>query len=132
MSGDQDWSAELTNPETVRVVLGSPPPPLSDYELTSVLIDEREASVTLRFFAFGVPAGAAQLWQARGHNVVGFALVCLGVTNFEVDAWSGWLTTTTTMAGKKVVLGGQGKHLSFQAAEIRAESPTGWLASRAQ
>ncbi|MFF0837360.1 MULTISPECIES: hypothetical protein [unclassified Streptomyces] len=71
MSGDQDWSAELTNPETVRVVLGSPPPPLSDYELTSVLIDEREASVTLRFFAFGVPAGAAQLWQARGHNVVG-------------------------------------------------------------
>ncbi|MBV6695796.1 immunity 50 family protein [Kitasatospora aureofaciens] len=132
MSGDHDWSTELTSPETVRAVLGSPPPPLSDYELTSVLIDEREASVTLRFFAFAVPAGAAHLWQARGHNAVGFVLVCLGVTNFEVDAWSGWPTTTATLAGKTVVLGGQGKHVSFQAAEIRAKSPIGWLASRAQ
>ncbi|WP_406207743.1 immunity 50 family protein [Kitasatospora sp. NBC_01560] len=132
MRGDQDWSAELTDPEAVRVVLGSPPPPLSDYELTSVLIDEREASVTLRFFAFGVPAGAAQLWEARGHNAVGFVLVCLGVTDFEVDAWSGWPTTTATLAGGTVVLGGRGKHVSFRAAEIRAEPPTGWLASRAQ
>ncbi|MER7672451.1 hypothetical protein ABTY61_28890 [Kitasatospora sp. NPDC096128] len=132
MSGDQDWSAELTSPETVRAVLGSPPPPLSAYELTSVLVDEREASVTLRFFAFGVPAGAVDLWEERRHNAVGFVLVCLGVTDFEVDAWSGWPTTTATLAGKRVVLGGRGKHLSFRAAEIRAEPPTGLLASRAE
>ncbi|MBD0690794.1 hypothetical protein [Streptomyces sp. CBMA123] len=132
MNGDQDWSAELTGPETVRGVLGRPPPPLSDYELTSVLIDEREASVTLRFFAFGAPAGAADLWRERGHNAVGFVLVCLGVTGFEVDAWSGWPTTTAGLTGRTVVLGGRGKHVTFQAAEIRAEAPTGWLAGRAQ
>ncbi|MCZ0991620.1 hypothetical protein [Streptomyces diastatochromogenes] len=55
---DRDWSAEVTHRETLREVLGSPPPPLSDYDLTSVLIDERETSVTLRFFAFAVPVGA--------------------------------------------------------------------------
>ncbi|MEU9045595.1 MULTISPECIES: Imm50 family immunity protein [unclassified Kitasatospora] len=132
MNGAHDWSAELTSPETVRMVLGSPPPPLSDYELTSVLTDEREASVTLRFFAFAVPAGAAQLWRERGHNAVEFVLLCLGVTNLEVDAWSGWPTTTATLTGKTVVLGGRGKQVSFQAARIRAESPIGWLASRAQ
>ena len=129
---DRDWSAEVTNPETLRTVLGSIPPPLSDYELTSVLVDEREASVTLRFFAFAVPAGAAHLWQARGHNAVEFVLVCIGVKKFEVDGWSGWPTTVATLAGKTVVLADQGKHVSFQAAEIRAEAPIGRRASRAQ
>lgn len=129
---DRDWSAEVTDPETLREVLGAPPPPLSDYDLISVLIDEREASVTLRFFAFAVPAGAADLWQARGHNAVEFVLVCIGVENFVVDGWSGWPTTVATLAGKAVVLAGQGKRLSFEAAEIRAEAPVGRLASRAQ
>ncbi|MFJ9871334.1 Imm50 family immunity protein [Streptomyces sp. NPDC101165] len=129
---DRDWSAEVTHPETLREVLGSPPPPLSDYDLTSVLIDEREASVTLRFFAFAVPVGAADLWQARGHNAVEFVVVCIGVKNFRVDGWSGWPTTVATVVGKTVVLAGQGKRVSFEAAEIRAESPVGRLASRDQ
>lgn len=89
MSG-RDWSAGVANPEALREVLGFPPPPLSDYDVTSVLIDERGASVTLRFFAFAVPAGAAELWQARGHNAVEFTLFCTGVENLEVDGWSGW------------------------------------------
>ncbi|WP_317443216.1 Imm50 family immunity protein [Streptomyces collinus] len=129
---DRDWSAELADPETVREVLGSPPPPLSDYTLTSVLVDEREASVTLTFFAFAVPGGAAGLWQARGHNAVEFALVCTGVKNFQVDGWSGWPTTVADLTGKAVVLAGQGKRLSFEATEIRAEPPVGRLASRSQ
>ncbi|MFJ9817744.1 Imm50 family immunity protein [Streptomyces sp. NPDC101151] len=129
---DRDWSAEVTNPETLREVLGSPPPPLSDYELTSVLVDEREASVTLRFFAFAVPVSAADLWQARGHNAVEFVLVCIGVKNFEVEGWSGWPTTVAALAGKTVLLAGQGKRVSFEAAEIRAESPIGRLASHAR
>ncbi|WP_457033652.1 Imm50 family immunity protein [Kitasatospora sp. P5_F3] len=129
---DHDWSAELTHPETVREVLGSPPPPLSDYDLTSVLIDERAASVTLRFSAFTVPDGAADLWQARGHNAVEFDLVCIGVKNFEVDGWSGWPTTAATLERGTVVLSGQGKHVSFEATEIRAESPVGRLWSRSQ
>ncbi|WP_158835221.1 Imm50 family immunity protein [Streptomyces sp. NRRL S-350] len=129
---ERDWSAELANPEAIREVLGSPPPPLTDYYLASVLIDEREASVTLRFSAFAVPAGAADLWQARGHNAVEFALVCIGVKNFEVDAWSGWPTTAATLAGRTVVLAGQDKRVSFETAEIRAQAPVGHLWSRAQ
>ncbi|MER7185474.1 Imm50 family immunity protein [Streptomyces hyaluromycini] len=129
---ERDWSAEVANPETVRVVLGTPPPPLSDYHLDSVLIDEREASVTLRFSAFTVPVGAADLWQVRGHNAVEFVLVCIGVKNFEVDAWSGWPTTAATLAGKSVVLAGQDKRVSFDTAEIRAQSPVGRLWSRAE
>ena len=127
---DHDWSAEVSNPETVRDVLGSPPPPLSAYDLTSVLIDERAASVTLRFSAFAVPDAAADLWQARGHNAVEFVLVCIGVKNFEVDGWSGWPTTTATLAGNTVVLAGQDKRVSFGATEIRAECPVGRLWSR--
>ncbi|MFD8423494.1 Imm50 family immunity protein [Streptomyces sp. NPDC059466] len=127
---DHDWAAELTNPETVREVLGSRPPPLSDYDLTSVLVDEREASVTLRFSAFAVPDGAVDLWQTRGHNAVEFVLVCIGVKNFEVHGWSGWPTTTATLAAKTVVLAGQGKLVSFDATGIRAESPVGRLWSR--
>ncbi|MHA6763922.1 Imm50 family immunity protein [Streptacidiphilus sp. PAMC 29251] len=129
---DHDWSAEVTNPATVRDVLGSPPPPLSAYDLTSVLIDERAASVTLRFSALGVPAGAADLWQAHAHNAVEFVLVCIGVKNFEVDGWSGWPTTTATLATNTVVLAGQEKRLSFEATEIRAESPVGRLWSRSR
>ncbi|MFD8820318.1 Imm50 family immunity protein [Streptomyces sp. NPDC059627] len=129
---DRDWSAEVTRRETLREVLGSPPPPLSDYDLTSVLIDERETSVTLRFFAFAVPVGAADLWQARGHNAVEFVLVCIGVKNFGVDGWSGWPTTVATIAGKSVVLAGQDKRVSFEATEIRAEPPVGRLASHFQ
>ncbi|MFG2842902.1 Imm50 family immunity protein [Kitasatospora sp. NPDC048296] len=129
---DLDWSAELTDPAPVRTVFGSPPPPLTDFDLTSVLIDERETSVTLRFFAFTVPTAAAELWQARGHNAVEFVLVCTGVTNLEVDGWSGWPTTTVTLTGKAVVLAGRDKRITFEAAEIRAEAPIGRLASRAQ
>ncbi|MET7942450.1 Imm50 family immunity protein [Streptomyces sp. NPDC005302] len=129
---DHDWSAEVTNPETVRDVLGSPPPPLSTYDLSSVLIDERAVSVTLRFSAFAVPDAAADLWQARGHNAVEFVLVCIGVKNLEVDGWSGWLTTTATLAGNTVVLAGQGKRVSFEATEIRADSLVGRLRSRSQ
>ncbi|MFD8755983.1 Imm50 family immunity protein [Kitasatospora sp. NPDC059577] len=125
--GDHDWSAELVNPGTVREVLGSPPPPLSDYGLDSVLVDEREASVTLRFSARAVPAGAADRWREHGHNAVEFVLVCVGVTDFEVDAWSGWPTTDATLTGRRVVLAGRGKHVSFVAAGIRAEPPVGRL-----
>ncbi|MFJ9456488.1 Imm50 family immunity protein [Kitasatospora sp. NPDC101447] len=128
--GDRDWSAEVVNPGTVREVLGAPPPPLSDYDLDSVLVDEREASVTLRFSAFVVPAGPAELWRERGHNAVEFVLVCTGVTDFAVDAWSGWPTTRATLTGRRVVLSGRGKHVSFAAAGIRAEPPVGWLRSR--
>ncbi|MEU8514610.1 Imm50 family immunity protein [Kitasatospora sp. NPDC048722] len=130
MGDDRDWSAELTDPGTLREVLGAPPPPLSDYGLESVLVDERGTSVTLRFSAFAVPAGAADLWRERGHNAVEFVLVCLGVTEFEVDAWSGRPTTRATLTGRRVVLGGRGKHVSFTAAEIRAEPPVGRLWSR--
>ncbi|MCZ0991621.1 hypothetical protein [Streptomyces diastatochromogenes] len=52
--------------------------------------------------------------------------------NFAVDRWSGWPTTVATIAGKTVVLAGQGKRVSFEAAEIRAGSPVGRLASRFQ
>ncbi|MFF3069473.1 Imm50 family immunity protein [Kitasatospora sp. NPDC057936] len=130
MGDGHDWSAELANPGTIREVLGAPPPLLSDYGLDSVLVDERGASVTLRFSAFAVPAGAADLWRERGHNAVEFVLVCLGVTDFEVDAWSGWPTTRATLTGRRVVLCGRGKHVSFAAAEIRAEPPVGRLWSR--
>ncbi|MFD8084441.1 Imm50 family immunity protein [Kitasatospora sp. NPDC059722] len=130
MGDGHDWSAELANPGTIREVLGAPPPLLSDYGLDSVLVDERGASVTLRFSAFAVPAGAADLWRERGHNAVEFVLVCLGVTDFEVDAWSGWPTTRATLTGRRVVLGGRGKDVSFAAAEIRAEPPVGRLWSR--
>ncbi|MER5641473.1 Imm50 family immunity protein [Kitasatospora sp. NPDC002227] len=129
---EPDWSAELAYPGTIRNVFGSPPPPLTDYSLQSVLVDEREASVTLRFFAFAVPAAAAELWREHGHNSVEFVLVCTGVTDFEVTAWSGRPTTTATLTGRAVVLAGQDKHVSFQAAEIRALPPVGRLSSRAE
>ncbi|GAA0299409.1 hypothetical protein GCM10010302_42470 [Streptomyces polychromogenes] len=129
---EYDWSAEVANSEAVRDVLGSPPPPLTDYHLDSVLIDERETSVTLRFSAFGIPAGAADLWQARGHNAVEFVLVCVGVKNFEVDGWSGWPTTVAALGGRTVVLAGQDKHVSFETDEIRALPPVGRLWSQAE
>ncbi|MEV7189411.1 hypothetical protein [Kitasatospora sp. NPDC093102] len=100
--------------------------------LDSVLVDEREASVTLRFSAFAVPAGAAELWRERGHNAVEFVLVYTGVTDFAVDAWSGRPTTRATLTGRRVVLSGRGKHVSFAAAEIRAEPPVGQLRSRSE
>ncbi|MET7286959.1 Imm50 family immunity protein [Streptomyces sp. NPDC005573] len=128
----RDWSVEVSDPEAICEVLGSPPPPLTAYHLDSVLIDEREASVTLRFSAFMVPAGAADLWRARGHNAVEFVLVCIGVKNFEVDAWSGWPTTVATLDGGTVVLAGQDKRVSFETDEIRAQPPVGSLRSRAQ
>ncbi|HEY3479762.1 MAG TPA: Imm50 family immunity protein [Streptomyces sp.] len=127
---ERDWSAAVANPETVRLVLGNPPPPLTDYHLDSVLIDERQASVTLRFSAFTVPVGAADLWQARGHNAVEFVLVCIGVRHFEVDAWSGRPTTVAALAENRVVLAGQDKRVSFETAEIRAQAPVGRLWSR--
>ncbi|MFG2952070.1 Imm50 family immunity protein [Streptomyces adustus] len=129
---ERDWSGEVANPEAIREVLGAPPPPLTDYHLDSVLIDEREASVTLRFSAFAIPVGAADLWQARGHNAVEFVLVCVGVRNFEVDAWSGWPTTVASLSGRIVVLSGQDKRVSFEVEEVRAQSPVGRLRSRAQ
>ncbi|MFF3918453.1 Imm50 family immunity protein [Streptomyces sp. NPDC001852] len=129
---ERDWSAEVANPEAIREVLGSPPPPLTDYHLDSVLIDEREASVTLRFSALAIPVGATALWQARGHNAVEFVLVCIGVKNFEVDTWSGWPTTVASLSGRTVVLAGQDKRVSFETDEIHAQSPVGSLRSRAQ
>ncbi|MFJ8164212.1 Imm50 family immunity protein [Streptomyces sp. NPDC096136] len=131
MSG-HDWSAEVANPEAVRDVLGSPPPPLTDYHLDSFLVDERESSVTLRFSAFGIPAGAAGLWRARGHNAVEFVLVCVGVKNFEVDGWSGRPTTVARLSGRTVVLAGQDKRVSFETDEIRAQYPVGSLRSQAE
>ncbi|MFD8141651.1 Imm50 family immunity protein [Streptomyces sp. NPDC059708] len=129
---EHDWSAEVTGSEEIRDVLGAPPPPLTDYSLESVLVDEREASVTLRFSAFGVPAGAADLWQARGHNAVEFVLVCVGVKNFQVDGWSGWPTTVARLSGGTVVIAGREKHLSFETEEIRALPPVGRLRSQAE
>ncbi|MGW0771714.1 hypothetical protein [Streptomyces sp. NPDC002676] len=58
--------------------------------------------------------------------------VCIGVKNFEVDAWSGWPTIVATLAGKSVVLACQGKRVPFETAEIRAEPPVGRLWSRAR
>ncbi|MEV7547615.1 Imm50 family immunity protein [Streptomyces sp. NPDC089915] len=129
---ERDWSAELVGSEELRDVLGSPPPPLTGYDLESVLIDEREASVTLRFSAFGIPAGAADLWRARGHNAVEFVLVCVGVKNFQVDGWSGWPTTVARLSGRTVVLAGRDKHVSFETEEIRALPPVGRLRSQAE
>ncbi|MFI6155622.1 Imm50 family immunity protein [Kitasatospora sp. NPDC051170] len=131
---DVDWSAALADPAPVRGVLGSPPPPLTDFGLTSVLVDERQASVTLRFFAFLVPSAAAQLWQERRHNAVEFTLVCTGVTGFAVDGWSGYPTTTATLTPRTgaVELAGRGKHITFTATGFHAEAPVGHLASRSQ
>ncbi|MFH7594818.1 Imm50 family immunity protein [Streptomyces racemochromogenes] len=131
MSGP-DWSAGVAGSEALRDVLGSPPPPLTDYHLDSVLVDERESSVTLRFSAFGVPAGAAGLWRARGHNAVEFVLVCVGVTNFEVDGWSGRPLTVARLGRRTVVLAGQDGRVSFETDEIRAQYPVGSLRSRAE
>ncbi|MFD9354668.1 Imm50 family immunity protein [Streptomyces sp. NPDC060031] len=129
---DRDWSAEVANPGTLREVLGTPPPPLTDYDLLAVHIDERAASVTLRFFAFAVPAGAAVLWHAQGHNAVEFFLVCTQVENLAVDGWSTRPITAITLDGTSVVLTGPGKQVSFEAGEIHAEAPVGLLASRSQ
>ncbi|MFI6448864.1 Imm50 family immunity protein [Kitasatospora sp. NPDC050543] len=129
---DRDWSCEVANPETLREVLGTPPPPLTDYALISVHIDEREASVTLGFFAFAVPAGAAALWHAQGHNAVEFFLVCTHVENLAVDGWSTDPITAVTLDGTSVVLAGPGKRVSFEAGEIHAQAPVGRLASSAQ
>jgi hypothetical protein len=129
---DHDWSAAVANRETLRDVLGTPPPPLTDYDLVSVHIDEREASVTLGFFAFTVPAGAADRWHAQGHKAVEFFLVCTHVESLAVDGWSTKPITALTIEGASVVLVGQGKRVSFKAGEIRAESLVGRLATRAQ
>ncbi|MFD8734088.1 Imm50 family immunity protein [Streptomyces sp. NPDC059618] len=129
---ERDWSAEVANPEAIREVLGAPPPPLMDYHLDSVLVDERDASVTLRFSAFGIPVGAADPWQARGHNAVEFVLVCVGVKHLEVDTWSGRPTTVASLSGGTVVLEGQDKRVSFETDEIRAQSPVGRLRSQTQ
>ncbi|MFE2721521.1 Imm50 family immunity protein [Kitasatospora sp. NPDC059327] len=129
---ERDWSAEVANPGAIREVLGTPPPPLVDYHLDSVHIDEREASVTLRFSASAVPVGAADLWQTRGHNAVEFVLLCVGVKNFRVDAWSGRPTTVAGLGGGTVVLTGQDKRVSFETDEIRAQPPVGSLRSQAR
>jgi len=129
---DHDWSAGVSDSGVLREVLGTPPPPLTDYDLLSVHVDEREASVTLGFFAFGVPAGAAALWQAKGHNAVEFFLVCTRVKNFAVDGWSTEPVTEITLDGGSVVLTGSGKRVLFEAGEIRAEALVGRLADRAR
>lgn len=127
-----DWSAELADPHPIREVLGSPPPPLTDYGLISVHIDERESSVTLAFFAFGVPAGATAQWEAGGHNAVEFFLKCTGVEDLAVDGWStGPFTFASLTGGSHVEVRGEGSRLSFRAAHIRADPPVGRLAGRA-
>ncbi|MFI6850590.1 immunity 50 family protein [Kitasatospora sp. NBC_00085] len=122
---DPDWSAALLNPEDVRAVLGTPPPPLTDYALTTVHLDEREASATLRFFAFGVPAGAAAAWEEAGHNAVTFSLLCTGVRNLVVDGWSTDPLTGIALTADSVELSGSGKRMTFDAATITATAPTG-------
>ncbi|WP_031071770.1 Imm50 family immunity protein [Streptomyces sp. NRRL WC-3742] len=131
---DVDWSAALADPGPVRRVLGSPPPPLTDFDLTSVLVDERRTSVTLRFFAFLVPSAAAHLWQERRHNAVEFTLVCTGVAGFAVDGWSGYPMTTATLTPRtgSVALAGRGMQITFTATGFHAEAPAGHLASHSQ
>ncbi|KKD02167.1 hypothetical protein, partial [Streptomyces sp. WM6386] len=67
-----------------------------------------------------------------GHNAVEFALLCTCVKNLEVDGWSGWPTNVAALTGNTVILAGQGKRVTFQAEEIRAEPPIGRLVSRAR
>ncbi|MCJ0874670.1 Imm50 family immunity protein [Streptomyces sp. AP-93] len=127
-----DWSSSLVDPRAIREVLGSPPPPLTDYDLLSVHIDERESSVTLGFFAFGFPAGAAAQWEAKGHNAVEFFLICTGVEDLAVDGWSIDPFTFVSLTGSHLELGGDGNRMSFRAAHINADTPVGRLASRVQ
>ena len=121
-----DWSAHVADPTALRDVLGSPPPPLIDYRLDSVHADERESSITLGFHARAVPAGAADVWQARGHDVVAFFLVCTGVTDFVVDGWTSEPLTTAALTGGTVVLEGEVTRVSFKAGRIDAEPPRGY------
>lgn len=125
-----DWSARLAEPETVRQVLGAPPPPLTDYDLFLVHIDERESAVTLGFFAFGVPAGAAARWESSGHNAVEFFLVCTGVKNLAVDGWTHEPMTGIALDVHSAVLSGERQRAAFDFEEIRAEALRGLTASR--
>jgi hypothetical protein len=126
-----DWSFSISDPRSLREVLGTPPPPLTEYELISFHIDEREVSVTLGFFAFGQPAGAAAAWQEKGHNAVEFFLVCTGVECLSVEGWSTEPFTSISLTRSHVELSGDGKRISFDVAEIRADAPIGRLVSRA-
>ncbi|MGW2397317.1 hypothetical protein ACWCYY_12260 [Kitasatospora sp. NPDC001664] len=127
---EPDWSAALADPEVIRSVLGSPPPPLTDHRLESLLVDERGSSVTPRLSAFAVAAGAAELWRERGHNAYEFVLVCGGVSDFVVDAWSGWPLTEAVLEAGAVTLTGRDRRVSFRAEAIRAEPPVGRLWGR--
>lgn len=121
-----DWSGHVANPEPLRDVLGSPPPPLTDYRLEFVHADERESSITLCFHSDSVPAGAGGLWQARGHDAVEFFLICTGVTNLVVDGWTGEPLTTAAITGGTVRLEGAVRRVSFEVGRIHAEPPRGF------
>ncbi|MYS20293.1 hypothetical protein GTW78_08625 [Streptomyces sp. SID4948] len=104
---------------------------MTDYELLSVHVDERRSSVTLGFFALALPAGAVAAWEARGHNAVEFFLICVGVKSFSLDGWNIDRFDRVSLAGSHVELSGEGKRMSFDVDEIRADGPTGRLAGRA-
>lgn len=121
-----DWSDSVTNPRALRDVLGSPPPPLINYQLDFVHADERESSITLGFHSPTIPAEAADLWRARGHNAVEFSLICTKVTDFLVDGWAYEGLTTAAITGSTVVLEGAVTRVSFEAGQIHAELPRGY------
>jgi len=122
---DHDWSAAVADPRRLREVLGAPPPPLSDFSLVSLHIDERDATVALEFHALAIPTGAVGLWLARGHNAVEFSLLCTGVEDLAIDGWSTEPIESVTVDKASVVLVGPGRKVSFEAGEIHAEGPVG-------
>jgi hypothetical protein len=121
----RDWSAAVADPRALLDVVGTPPPPLTDFKLSALTIDEREASVTLWFYSFAAPAGAAELWHARGHNAFEFFLLCVGVRNLAVDGWSGGPLTAITLDGASVALTGPRTRVTFDVDEILADAPVG-------
>lgn len=121
-----DWSADVANSESLRDVLGAPPPPLIGYRLDFVHADERESSITLGFSSPTVSSGAAGLWQARGYNAVEFCLVCSEVSGFVVDGWTCEPLRSAALTGRGVVLEGETTRVSFEVGRIRASPPRGY------
>ncbi|MCX5212299.1 immunity 50 family protein [Kitasatospora sp. NBC_00240] len=122
-----DWSALLADPAPVRSVLGVPAPPLNGYDLFSVHLDERDASVTLGFTAPGLPAAAAAEWAERGHTAVEFFLVLTGVDEVEADGWTHRPLDSITLADGSAVLSGHGTRISFTWTGAGADRPRGYL-----
>ncbi|MGW6914500.1 Imm50 family immunity protein [Kitasatospora sp. NPDC054939] len=123
-----DWTGLLADPAEVRAVLGTPAPPLTDFELFAVHFDERERSATLGFTARTVPAGAAGVWRERGHNAVEFFLVLTGLHDVAVDGWSHEPSDAITLTGGTALVAGPRHRIAFGHRGVRAERLRGYRA----